>query len=197
MRSNAHRLPRRAAPRTTPGSRARQYRIPGRRASSACAARASARRSGQIPPPRRPRAASITETLPIPARRNAKANAQPVCPPPTIRTLWSMPGSVRHPIGRFGADQPQRLAGAGIGVGHAVHTYGCPSPRPSPRKRGEGVRRCVTPRPARAGRGRGPRRRRGRVRGSMRRDVRRRAALSAPGRRNCRSPGRSRSPRRR
>ena len=37
----------------------------------------------------------------------------------------------------------------------------CPSPRPSPRKRGEGVSR--TPRPARAGRGRGPRS--GRVRG--------------------------------
>ncbi len=37
-------------------------------------------------------AMSITATLPIPARRNAKAKAHPLCPPPTITTLWSIPG---------------------------------------------------------------------------------------------------------
>ncbi len=37
-------------------------------------------------------AASRMVTLPIPARRRAKASAQPVCPPPMMATLWSMPG---------------------------------------------------------------------------------------------------------
>jgi len=32
-------------------------------------------------------AASITDTLPIPARRSAKAKALPLCPPPTMVTL--------------------------------------------------------------------------------------------------------------
>ena len=36
-------------------------------------------------------AASITATLPIPARRSAKANALPDWPPPMMTTLWSMP----------------------------------------------------------------------------------------------------------
>ena len=36
-------------------------------------------------------AASITATLPIPARRRAKANALPDWPPPMMTTLWSMP----------------------------------------------------------------------------------------------------------
>ncbi len=37
-----------------------------------------------------PSAWSITVTLPIPARRKAKANPHPLCPPPTIATLWSI-----------------------------------------------------------------------------------------------------------
>ena len=79
-----HRPPRRGAPRTTPGSRMPGCRAPGpgkvfgvrntfiRAAFSQMPARAS---SG---------AWSITDTLPMPARRSAKASAQPDCPPPTI-----------------------------------------------------------------------------------------------------------------
>src|SRR5471032_800282 len=48
-------------------------------------------RFSQTPAPASSDAASITDTLPIPARRNANANAAPVCPPPTITTLWSIP----------------------------------------------------------------------------------------------------------
>ena len=66
-------------------------------------------------------AASMTDTLPMPARRSAKANALPLCPPPTIATLWSMPGRVRHPILRVGPDQPQRVAGIGVRVGRLEH----------------------------------------------------------------------------
>jgi len=45
----------------------------------------------QIPARSASGAASIAETLPIPARRSAKAKAQPVWPPPTMTTLWSVP----------------------------------------------------------------------------------------------------------
>ena len=37
-------------------------------------------------------AVSRIVTLPIPARRSANASAQPVWPPRTIATLWSIPG---------------------------------------------------------------------------------------------------------
>jgi hypothetical protein len=48
-------------------------------------------RVSQMPAPASSAAASITETLPIPARRRAKAKVEPVCPPPTMSTLWSIP----------------------------------------------------------------------------------------------------------
>ena len=60
-------------------------------------------------------AMSMTATLPIPARRNAKAKAQPLCPPPTIIDVVVDPRPVRDPVLRVGPDQPQRVAGAASG----------------------------------------------------------------------------------
>jgi hypothetical protein len=37
-------------------------------------------------------ARSITATRPMPARVSANEKAQPLCPAPTIMTLWSIPG---------------------------------------------------------------------------------------------------------
>ena len=64
---------------------------------------------------------NTAQTLPIPARRSAKANARPGLPAAdnqhvVVDGLSAAWVPVRHPVGRIGADQPQRFAGAGVRV---------------------------------------------------------------------------------